>query len=106
MDRNHYYNIFIQYIGIDQLEQYQNRLYTLKQDLKQKQKPFLIIEQNMENPSIEESNTLRLIKYENQKDMLQQLSEKIVLLGNDILQNLFKRAFFYYNRTIYRTKHF
>lgn len=94
LDRNHYYNIFIQYIGIDQLEQYQNRLYTLKQDLKQKQKPFLIIEQNMENPSIEESNTLRLIKYENQKDMLQQLSEKIVLLGNDILQNLFKRAFF------------
>lgn len=94
MDRNHYYNIFIQYIGVDQLELYQNRLYTLKQDLKQKGKPFLIIEQNMENPTIEESNTLRLMRYENQKDMLQQLSEKIVLRGNDILQSLFQRAFF------------
>ncbi|NDO47544.1 YceG family protein [Clostridium sp. MD294] len=94
LDRNHYYNIFIQYIGVDQLEIYQNRLYTLKQELKQKAKPFLIVEQNIENPSIEESNTLRLTKYENQKDMLQQFSEKIVLLGNTILQRLFQRAFF------------
>lgn len=94
LDRNHYYNIFIQYIGVDQLEVYQNRLYTLKQELKQKAKPFLIIEQNMENPTIEESNILRLTRYENQKDMLQQLSEKMMLLGNTILQSLFQRAFF------------
>lgn len=93
-DRNHYYNFFVQYIGIDQIELYQNRLYKLKQDLKQNKKPFVIIENIIENPSMEESNILRLQKYDNKEDMLQQLSQKIVLLGNDMLQNILKRAFF------------
>lgn len=93
LDKNHYYNIFIQYIGIDNIELYQNRLYTLKEDLIQKQKCFMI-EEDIKNPSIEESNYLRLIRYDNKNDMLQQLSEKIILLGNDILQKLLKRAFF------------
>ncbi len=94
LDRNHYYNFFVQYIGIDQIELYQNRLYKLKEDLKQNGKQFIIIENSIENPSIEESNALRLQRYDNKEDMLQQLSEKIILLGNDMLQNLLKRAFF------------
>ncbi len=93
MDRNHYYNFFIQYIGIDEKEAYQNRLYELHEDCKQKGKPF-VIEEEIKNPSIEESNRLRLQRYETKKDILQQLSEKIVLLGNDMLQNLLQRAFF------------
>lgn len=94
LDRNHYYNFFVQYIGIDQIELYQNRLYKLKEDLKQNGKQFIIIENSIENPSIEESNALRLQRYDNKEDMLQQLSEKIILIGNDMLQNLLKRAFF------------
>lgn len=94
LDRNHYYNFFVQYIGIDQIELYQNRLYKLKEDLKQNGKQFIIIENSIENPSIEESNALRLQRYDNKDDMLQQLSEKIILIGNDMLQNLLKRAFF------------
>ena len=66
LDKNHYYNIFIQYIGIDNIELYQNRLYTLKEDLIQKQKCFMI-EEDIKNPSIEESNYLRLIRYDNKK---------------------------------------
>lgn len=107
VDRNHYYNFFIQYIGIDEKEEYQNRLYELQEDCKQKRKPFVIVEE-IKNPSMEESNLLRLQQYENQKDMLQQLSEKIVLLGNDMLQNLLQRAFFvtmeeYKNTLVYNT---
>lgn len=94
LDRNHYYNFFVEYIGIDQIELYQNKLYQLKEDLKQSKKPFIIIENTIENPSIEESSVLCLQKYDNKEDMLQQLSQKIVLFGNDILQNLLKRAFF------------
>ena len=106
-DLNHYYNFFIQYIGVDEKEEYQNRLYQLQEDCKQRQKPFVLVEE-IKNPSIEESNYLRLQHYENKKDILQQLSEKIVLLGNDMLQNLLQRAFFatieeYQNALIYNT---
>ena len=106
-NRNHYYNFFIQYIGVDEKEEYQNRLYQLQEDCKQRQKPFVLVEE-IKNPSIEESNYLRLQHYENKKDILQQLSEKIVLLGNDMLQNLLQRAFFatieeYQHALIYNT---
>ena len=88
-----FYNLFVRYIGIDQLEIYQNRLYDFEETLKQKEKTFLLLE-DIENPSIEEVNGLRLQKYETKKDIIQKLSEKIYPFQDTGLQDLLQRAFF------------
>ncbi len=88
-----FYNFFVRYIGVDQLESYQNRLYSLEMALKEQKKPFLILEE-IENPSPQEVNALQVQKYETKKDIIQNLSEKLYPLSQAVWTDLMQRAFF------------
>ena len=83
-------NMFIKYIGIDNKEEYNNRLYNLKKRLIVKGKKIILIEKQIENPTMEEVNKVRF-SYKNKEDIVCQIMQKIDVSKDENINNIIKK---------------
>ncbi len=63
------YNLFISYIGVDEAGSYNNRLFKLKNDLEKSDKPFMLIDKKIMNPTSEEVSSIKRINISNRKQL-------------------------------------
>ena len=63
------YNLFISYIGVDEAGSYNNRLFKLKNDLEKSDKPFILIDKKIMNPTSEEVSSIKRINISNRKQL-------------------------------------
>ena len=74
-------NLFVGYVGIDEFNEYNNRLYNLKNSIEKSKKNFYIIEKGIQMPSLNEISKYRF-EYKNKEDILLGIT-KIVNFIND-----------------------
>lgn len=68
------YNIFISYIGVDEAGSYNNRLFKLKSDLEKSDKPFILIDKKIMNPTSEEVSSIKRTNISNKKELIDFIS--------------------------------
>ena len=64
------YNMFISYIGVDEPGHYNNRLFKLKNDLDKSDKPFVLIDSKIMNPTLEEVSAIKRVNISNRKQLI------------------------------------
>lgn len=87
------YNIFVQYLGIDDKSLYNNRLYNLIIELSQSNKLFTIIDKKITNPFPEEISKIEKKEYETQKDIINNLALYIKISDSQKLNSIAQKAF-------------
>ena len=86
-------NIFVKYIGIDNRDEYNNRLYEFKENLIKNGKNYVIIENEILMPTLDEIYKLRF-EYKNKDDISLGIIEKIgINIEEKINQTLKKEMF-------------
>lgn len=88
-----FYNMFLLYLGIDNRDEYENRLFLLRESLSRRQKKFILIENKIDNPSIDEVSKIRIPSFKNANELIYNLSEDINFHNDKNLNYLIKKAF-------------
>lgn len=87
------YNIFGQYLGIDIVDKYINRLIDLKQQFIGENKYFVIIDRKINKPNFEEASIVNKFSYTNKKDIIENLALYINTSENLQLNCFSQKAF-------------
>ncbi len=92
-DSHVYYNCFCRISGVEDKLLYMNMLYQFRLELKQNHRKLVIVDKEIPQPSPEEINGIHRKNYQNQEQMLMDLSNNIKYHANIELQKLMNRAF-------------
>lgn len=92
-DPNLFYNCFYKINGVEDRLTYQNELYQFQLALKNKRRRYVIAENEIPKPTMEEIGSVRRKSYANQNQMLSELSANIQYPANPELRNLMNKAF-------------
>lgn len=88
------YNLFVCYLGIDQREEYQHRLYQWKMQITESGKPLVFVEGRFGNPSIDEVKKVRPITYKTKEELCTKLAIQMDVAGNPALTSIVQGAFY------------
>ena len=88
-----FYNCFYRIHGVEDKLTYLNELYQFYLELKNSGRRIVILEQEVPVPSMEEIQAIQRKNYDNQDQMLMDLSRNIRYSGNAELQRLMNKAF-------------
>lgn len=94
-DNKHIYNLFVRYVGIDEKETYLNRLFKLKEELAKNKKPWIIFDESIPNPTIDEVAQIKKINYANKKELIFALAALIKVSKDTVRNLLVQQAFFH-----------
>lgn len=83
-------NMFIKYIGVDNKDEYNNRLYNLKKKLVESDRKIILIEDKIENPTIDEVNKIRF-NYKNKEDIVYQIIQRVNISKNEDVNLIIKK---------------
>ena len=86
-------NIFVKYIGIDNRDEYNNRLYEFKENLIKNGKNYVIIENEILMPTLDEIYKLRF-EYKNKDDISLGIIEKIGINIEEKMNQTLKKEMF------------
>lgn len=89
---NKFYNLFIEYTGVDNPQEYENSLFFWKLKLDSAKKKYIILENKIENPSMEEVQKVKKSQWQSARDLIYQLSKQIIL-ADQTLKYLTQKAF-------------
>lgn len=89
------YNLFIRYIGIDTVGEYNNRLFNFKQELVKNKKKFLIIDNKIPNPNNDQISEFKDIKFVDIESLIFKLTESIDICKDSVRTALAQKAYFY-----------
>ena len=92
-DSNLFYNCFYRINGVDDKLTYLNELYQLWLEIKSNNRKILIIENEIPKPSVDEINLINRKKYNNEEQMLIDLSGNLMYSSNIQFQRIIKKAF-------------
>lgn len=92
-DPNLFYNCFYRINGAEDKLTYQNELYQFQLTLKRNGRRYVIVEQEIKKPTMEEIGAVRRKNYAGQDQMLLDLSANIQYPANPELKNLMHKAF-------------
>lgn len=85
-------NLFVRYRGIDQKEEYENRLFRFRAKM-EKKRPVLVLEQRIGNPTMDEVKKSKPFSYTAKQQMLEQMAMEIQVSADKTINTLVKRAF-------------
>ena len=80
------HTMFIQCLGIDEEGLYNNRLYSLKKDLDKSNKPYILFDNSIENPSMKEVSEIGRFNFSNKDELINGLLKVI----NDNFDSFYK----------------
>lgn len=86
-------NLFIKYLGIDKKEEYLNRLFRLKCKIQKSNKPFIIIDKKIMNPTMEEVSKINKVYYSDDRELIASLALSIHISSDKTVNMLARRAF-------------
>lgn len=86
-------NLFVKYTGVDEKEVYQNRLFHLKEKMKQQKKPLLLLEGKILNPTNEEVQKIKTVPATDKNTLFNQMTMEIQISSDKIVNAMAKRAF-------------
>ena len=86
-------NIFIKYIGIDNKDEYNNRLYDLKDKMEKNNKNYIIIENGIKTPMLEEISKFRF-EYKNKDDISLEIIKRINICSEEKINQTLKNQMF------------
>lgn len=92
-DTNLYYNCFIRISGVEDKLTYLNELYQFQLEIRNSKRKIVIVDNIIEQPSMDEINSIGRSNYKNQDQMLIDLSNNIKYSANIELQRLMNKAF-------------
>lgn len=90
-EKNTIYTIFGCCLGYDTIDDYQARLYDWLESIKENQKPSIMIEDQIENPSPEEVK--RCQRVDNSDEWMAQLALQICIPNQPLLETIVRAAF-------------
>ena len=82
-------NIFIKYIGIDKKDEYNNRLYSIKNKIEQNKKSYVILENGIPMPSLDEINKFRF-QYKSKEDIIFETLKRVNISQNSKINQAIK----------------
>ncbi|MBE6050916.1 MAG: hypothetical protein E7214_09780 [Clostridium sp.] len=83
------HTMFIECVGIDDESLYNNRLYSLKRNLDKSNKPYILFDNLIENPSMNEVSEIERFNFSNREELIKGL----LLVINNIIDDFFKPFF-------------
>lgn len=92
-EQNIFYNCFIRMNGVQDKMLYENQLYLLQVEIKRSKRNYVIVEQVIPPPSMEEIEQIRRKNYGSQEQMIIDLSSNIIYAANIELQRLMNKTF-------------
>ncbi len=92
-DDKFFYNCFYRINGVEDKLTYLNELYQFQLHIRNSKRQILIIENEISKPSVEEINLINRKNYNNQEQMLMDLSGNIKYSANIELQRIMNKAF-------------
>ena len=92
-DAGFFYNCFIRINGVEDKASYLNELFQFRMELKNQQRRFVVLEETIPRPTVEEINSIQRKNYNNTGQMLLDLSKYIRYAANQELEKLMKKAF-------------
>lgn len=87
------YNLFVELQGVEEAELYLNELFQLRQKLSQKERPYVLVEKFIENPSMEEVEKIKLPVCQSSEELILALIEAFQVSGTHLQNQLGKKAF-------------
>ena len=91
-DTGFFYNLFVRINGCDNRNTYVNDLYLLYQELKKAERKIEIINNNIQNPDVDEISGVKRGNYSDENQLIAGLNKNIVLT-DAMLSNIAKDAF-------------
>ena len=92
-EENFFYNCFIRMNGVQDKMLYENQLYLLQVEIKRSKRNYVIVEQVIPPPSMEEIEQIRRKNYASPEQMIIDLSANIIYAANIELQRLMNKTF-------------
>lgn len=86
-------NLFIRYIGIDNNDEYYNRLFHLREKLKQSAKQSVLITEKIANPTLNETARIKRPEVSNKQDLLNGLALQLGLTSSKVQNYLIQQGF-------------
>lgn len=93
IDKNKINNIFAGYIGVKDEDEYNRFLYNLNNDLIKSDKPYILIDTKMHNPTVDEVNSVNKAELGDKEKILNGLSNILMTQINNKVNLFFKKAF-------------
>ncbi len=92
-DSRHVYNLFFQYQGTDQPEQYENQLFRLREKLEKNGRIVVLAEGRLDAPEVDEVNQVRRAAAGTAGELIGELAEQIRVSGEAFCSLLAQKAF-------------
>lgn len=86
-------SLFIRYVGVDDPDLYRNRLFALRKKLEESGKPFVLVDNRLENPDMAHVNALGTVSGTARESLLISLLDKVVLGAGREADLRFQKAF-------------
>ena len=93
IDGKFFYNVFVEINGVEDKTTYVNDLYQFYINLRNLKRKILILENNIEKPSVEEIKEISRSNYKDYYQMLRDLKKNIDYNGDKLIKNLASKAF-------------
>lgn len=93
LDPSKVYNLFIQYVGVDDPGLYNNRLLALKKSLEKENKPFVIIDKKIENPVMDEIPKINRTEFIDKESLTEIFLAHIVDNFSNTISSYIMKAF-------------
>lgn len=88
-----FYNCFLRICGVEDKMTYLNELYQFQLELKNSKRSLVVVEHQIQQPTMEEINAIHRKQYAKQEQMLMDLSANIKYTANQSLQRILVKAF-------------
>ena len=88
-----FYNCFCRMMGVEDKFTYQNQLYQLQLELRNLKRKVVIVDSNIQPPSMDEINSIHRKNYQNINQLIMDLSTNICYTPSQELQRIMNKAF-------------
>lgn len=92
-EQGFYYNCFCRIMGVEDKLTYQNELYQLQLELKNCKRRVVIVNNDIDPPTMDEINAIHRKNYQNINQLIMDLSTNIRYTSNQELQRIMNKAF-------------